>query len=93
MKVDSIPMAHFISESAAAYFYHVDPAIDALRGTITRLQEDHVSIDRIDSGYDSGETRLLLLRENFKLGHLSIGISLCPKKHYDSLHIYQERVT
>ncbi len=40
--VDRIAVACFIAKATVAYFDHVDPAVDALRGAIASLQDDGV---------------------------------------------------
>lgn len=42
MEVNSIPVACFIAKATTTYFDHIDPAVDALGGAITSLQDDGV---------------------------------------------------
>ena len=43
MEVDGIPVARLIAKSTAAYFDHLDPAVDALGCAIVSLQDDGVN--------------------------------------------------
>ena len=43
MEVDGISVARLISKSAAAYFDHLDPTVDALGCAIVSLQDDGVN--------------------------------------------------